>query len=231
MSWGMAAIPDRRAIVDRRNLNTAIAAIYQSGANDTDRRAQFLALLKTTLHDGKAEVRRRFDAGECDSLTTVRANAFLIDQVLRVIYDAAALREYPAATPTKADRLVMAAVGGYGRSEMAPASDIDLLFLYPYKPTPRGEQIAEYVLYMLWDLRLKVGHAVRSFDECIRLARQDLTIRTAVLEARYVWGDQALFSDLRRRFQDEVVANTKNLFVEAKLAERDARPRKPISPK
>lgn len=218
----MSVIVDRRAIVDRRILSEAVNDIYAREHVDTARRAAVLALLREALEVGRSEVRSRFESGTADSLATVHANAFLVDQILRVTYDVAE-REYPTTTPTKGDRLVMIAVGGYGRAEMAPASDVDLLFLYPYKQTPRGEQTVEFVLYMLWDLKLKIGHATRSTEECLRLARQDWTIATAVLEARYLWGDQELFNDLRHRFTEDVVAGTKLRFVEAKLAERDAR--------
>ncbi|MDQ4059678.1 MAG: [protein-PII] uridylyltransferase, partial [Pseudomonadota bacterium] len=125
-----------------------------------------------------------------------------------------------------AERLAIVATGGYGRGTLAPGSDIDLLFLLPYKQTPWGESVVEYVLYMLWDMGLKVGHASRSLDECIRLARADMTIRTAVLEARHLWGEAALSEELGRRFEREVVKGTAAAFVAAKLAEREERLRR-----
>ncbi|NQU69838.1 MAG: [protein-PII] uridylyltransferase, partial [Rhodospirillales bacterium] len=100
------------------------------------------------------------------------------------------------------------------------------LFLLPYKETPRLEQVIEYVLYMLWDLGLKVGHATRSIDDCIRLSKEDLTIRTSILEARYLWGDKKLFNELRRRFEKEISAASGPEFVEAKLVEREERHRR-----
>ena len=87
--------------------------------------------------------------------------------------------------------MAVVAVGGYGRGTLAPGSDIDLLFLLPAKPTPAGEKIAEYMLYMLWDMGLKVGHATRNIEECVRLSRADVTIRTSILEARLLQGEQA----------------------------------------
>ncbi len=93
---------------------------------------------------------------------------------------------YPVDNPSEAETLAVAAVGGYGRATLAPGSDIDLLFILPYKQTPWGEQVTEYMLYMLWDLGQKVGHAVRSVDECLRMAKADMTVRTATLEARYL---------------------------------------------
>ena len=109
---------------------------------------------------------------------------------------------------------------------MAPESDIDLLFVLPYKQTAWGEQVAEAILYCLWDMGLKVGHATRSVDECIRQARADMTIRTAVLETRFLTGDAALYDELVERFDKEVVEGTAAEFVTAKLAEREERHRR-----
>ena len=100
-------------------------------------------------------------------------------------------------TRPPAERLAVVATGGYGRGTLAPGSDVDLLFLLPYKQTAWGESVVEAMLYVLWDLKLKVGHATRSVDECMREARADMTIRTALLEARFLLGDRALFDELR----------------------------------
>ncbi len=181
-----------------------------------------LRLIKEALESGRAEIRRSFDAG-VSGADTVRAIAHLMDVLLQALADTATERVYPSAGATEAERFCIAAVGGYGRAEMAPYSDIDLLFLLPYKETARLEQIIEYVLYTLWDCGLKVGHATRSVDECIRLSKDDITIRTAVLEARFLWGERPLFDELRRRFAKDVEAGTGLRFVEAKLAERDQR--------
>jgi [protein-PII] uridylyltransferase len=118
------------------------------------------------------------------------------------------------------------ATGGYGRGLMAPESDIDLLFILPYKQTAWGEQVAEAILYCLWDMGLKVGHATRSVDECIRQARGDMTIRTAILETRFLTGDQPLYDELVARFDKDVVQGTASEFVTAKLAEREERHRR-----
>jgi len=117
----------------------------------------------------------------------------------------------------------LAATGGYGRGGMAPFSDIDLMFLLPYKLTPRAEQVVEFTLYTLWDMGLKVGHATRSVDEAMRMAREDLTIRTSLLDARWLSGNQPLFNEFCDRFARELVAGSGPEFVEGKLTERDAR--------
>ena len=89
------------------------------------------------------------------------------------------------------------ATGGYGRGLMAPYSDVDLLFLLPYKQTPWGESIAEYILYLLWDLGLKVGHATRSVEQTIRFAKSDILTQTTLLDARFILGDEALWRQIR----------------------------------
>ena len=104
--------------------------------------------------------------------------------------------------------MAVVATGGYGRGLLAPGSDIDLLFLLPYKQTAWGESVAEALLYCLWDMGLKVGHATRSVSECIRQAKADMTIRTALLESRYLLGDEKLFDELTTRFDKEVAQGT-----------------------
>ncbi len=151
------------------------------------------------------------------------ATSYLMDQIIRVLYDFADRHAYPAANPSAGERLGLVATGGYGRGELAPLSDIDLLFLRPYKQTPRGEQIVEFMLYLLWDLGLKVGHATRTVDESLRYAERDQTIRTALLEMRYLWGDRDLFDELQRGFAQKFYTGDGRDFVEAKLAERDQR--------
>ncbi len=125
--------------------------------------------------------------------------------------------------PSAAERMAIVAQGGYGRGLLAPSSDIDLLFLLPYKQTAWGESVAEYILYLLWDLGFKVGHATRTIDQCVRLGHSDMTIRTALLDARLILGDAALFTDFQQRFRAEVLEGNARPFIEAKLAEQNAR--------
>jgi [protein-PII] uridylyltransferase len=148
------------------------------------------------------------------------------DEIIRILFEFARKHLYPSQNPSEAERMAVVATGGYGRGLQAPGSDIDLLFVLPYKQTAWGESIAEAILYCLWDTGLKVGHATRSVDECIRQGKADMTIRTAILEARFLLGDRKLFDELVTRFDDEVVRNTAQQFVAAKLAEREERHRR-----
>ena len=179
-------------------------------------------MLSDALKAGTEEIHARLLDG-ANGRQCAAARSFLVDQVIRILYDFTLAWQYPMTNPTKSEHLCIAAVGGYGRAELAPFSDIDLLFILPYKQTPWGEQVIESMLYIMWDLGLKVGYSVRSVDECIGLSREDLTIRTALLESRYLWGDKDLFDELKQRFDKEVVAGTGSLFVEKKLAERNDR--------
>jgi [protein-PII] uridylyltransferase len=227
MSKPYDQIPDRRAILSRRALEAVIAKLAedQPAAGEALRPA-LLPLLRDALAKGRAEIRRRFEGPgplHNDGPAVLAATSFLMDQLIRVIFDFANLHAYPAANPSAAERLGVVATGGYGRGELAPLSDLDLLFLRPYKQTPHGEQIVEFMLYLLWDLGLKVGHATRTVDECLRYADRDITIRTALLEARYLWGDQELYDQLMKGFAAKFLAGDGRDFVEAKLVERDQR--------
>jgi [protein-PII] uridylyltransferase len=220
----MTAIPQQREIIDRRVLSAKLDALAEAAGGGAGARPAVLAELKAALKAGRDEIRQRFEGG-WGGRETLRALAFLDDQLIRALYDFATQHVYPLANPTAAEHQAIVAVGGYGRGELAPYSDIDLLFLRAYKLTPHTEQVVEYILYMLWDLGLKVGHATRSVDECIRMARNDHTVRTALLESRYLWGEQALYNDMRRRFLADI-SGSEVEFVEAKLGERDERHRK-----
>jgi [protein-PII] uridylyltransferase len=145
------------------------------------------------------------------------------DAVVRALFTLVTTRMHPARNPSSGERIAISATGGYGRGTMAPGSDVDVLFLFPYKQTPWSESVAEAMLYFLWDLGLKVGHATRSVDECIREAENDLTIRTALLEARHLAGDVQLHQELVARFDREIIKGTGADFTHAKLEERDQR--------
>jgi [protein-PII] uridylyltransferase len=210
-------------LLDGDALRRALTALAQAAGDKAKLRVDALVLIKTAFQDGRARVKEGVDAGTLSGLAAARALSALQDVTIQVIYDFAVKHFYYAQNPTAAERIAVVATGGYGRGELAPGSDIDLLFVRPFKQTPWGESVIEFILYMLWDLGLKVGHATRSLGECVRLSKQDITIRTAILEARYLWGDKKLYEELRKKFWSEVATGTGQDFVEAKLAERDDR--------
>jgi [protein-PII] uridylyltransferase len=186
------------------------------------KRLSILKSLKAFMLNGRAEAEARLiETGK--GIECAASLSYLQDQVIELLYDVTSRHFYRAQNPSTSERISVIAVGGYGRGTLAPGSDIDLLFLLPYKQTAWSESIAEFMLYVLWDLRLKVGHSARNIDDCVRLARSDDTILTALLEARFICGDHALFDDMALRFRKEVLAGGAKEFIAAKLAERDAR--------
>jgi [protein-PII] uridylyltransferase len=221
MSSRFENLPNRRAIVDRRALAEAIAALEIDDPALLRRTAT--AMLKDALDAGRNEIARRLAERPSRGLEAANAQAFLVDQLLHILLDLVTRRLYPLSNPTGGERLVLVAVGGYGRGEMAPFSDVDIGFLTPWKQTPWAEQVIESTLYALWDLGLKVGHSSRSLDEMVRQAKADVTIRTALLEGRLVWGDAALYEEAMARFKAEVTQGTERQFIADKLAERNAR--------
>jgi len=200
-----------------------IAAEHQG--SDTELRRAVVARLKTALQEGHAEAERLLREDGLGRSCAMRLSA-LQDAIVTCAHEVATQYLYPVDNPSRSERMAVAAVGGYGRGMMAPGSDTDILFLLPYRQTAWGESVAEAMLYILWDLGLKVGHATRSVEECLRLSRADMTIRTSILEARFLVGDKALFEDLEKRFAAEVVEGTGPDFVAAKMAEREERLRR-----
>ncbi|MDE1971853.1 MAG: [protein-PII] uridylyltransferase [Hyphomicrobiales bacterium] len=148
------------------------------------------------------------------------------DEIIRILFEYTVTKLFPPQVHSQAEHMAVIATGGYGRGLLAPGSDIDLLFLLPYKQTAWGESVVETLLYCLWDMGQKVGHATRSVAECIRQAKADMTIRTALLESRLLLGDATLHNELMTRFDKEVVQGTAAEFVAAKLAEREERHRR-----
>jgi len=225
----MARIPLKLdEIVDGAALRAALDALTWSHGGDgssPEVRAEVVGQLKAALRAGQARAEELLAQDGGGTACAARLS-HLMDEIVRALYRFAVDHVYRSKNRSSGERMSVVAVGGYGRGTLAPGSDIDLLFVLPYKQTPWGEQIVEYMLYILWDLGLKVGHATRNIDECVRLSRQDMTIRTSILEARFILGDEALFDELVRRFDEEVVQATGADFVQAKLAERDERHRK-----
>ncbi|MDQ8756979.1 [protein-PII] uridylyltransferase [Sphingosinicella sp. LHD-64] len=214
MAARFASIPARREIVDRAALAERLAGVD---------RAEATAILKDALAQGRAEIARRLAEKPYAGTEAASAYAFLTDQILRLVYDHVTGHEHPRANPTTSERLLLIAVGGYGRGEMAPCSDVDIGFVTPWKQNQWTETVIESILYLLWDLGLKVGQSTRSIDEQISVAQSDQTARTALLEARYLWGDETLYDEASARFWKKVVAGTARAFIKEKLAEREQR--------
>ncbi len=212
-------------IADPGTLDAALAAAVAAnqGAPATAVRAACVEVLAAARDQGRAAIARGIAARPFDAGAAVHAYARLTDVLVRGTYRVACQHLHPPQSSDTAGALAVMAVGGYGRAEMAPCSDVDLLFVTPWKITGWAECVIESMLYMLWDTRLKVGHASRTVPDCLQQARADLTIRTAMLETRRLAGGAQLAEDLRHRLRSELFARSAPEFIEAKMAERDAR--------
>jgi [protein-PII] uridylyltransferase len=215
-------------LADLGRLTGAIDAMFDDSAAAKSHPPKTLhgdvvQLIREQLDQGRDKVRTALLAHPDSGLRVARSYTYIMDVVVAGVFHYCANHLHPAPIRTKAQQLAVVAVGGTGRGEMAPFSDVDLLFLTPYKQTAWGESVIESMLYILWDLKLKIGQSVRSIDDCIRLAGTDLTIRTALLEKRFICGDRAPFDDLETRLWKELFLKTGHEFVEAKLGERDKR--------
>jgi [protein-PII] uridylyltransferase len=205
-------VPDRRAIIDRRGIADALSALPEG----EDRNGFAAKILRGALEQGRAEVARRLADDPDRGRAAARATAYLHDQIVRLAFDF-------VAAGGDIEPMAIVGLGGTGRGEMAPFSDLDLMFLTSAKPTARQTAVVEAMLHLLWDLKLKVGHSVRSIGDLMTLARSDMTVRTAFLEARLIWGEQAIFHQAMQRFRSKIVSGTAAEFVSSKLAERDER--------
>jgi len=194
-------------LIDSEKLRADLTAFTKETDGDgssSDVRLKVLTHLKEVSAQGRKRAEELLieDGSGADCAARL---SHLQDEIIRCIYDFAMVHVLRASNLSQGERMSVVAVGGYGRGTLAPGSDIDLLFLLPYKLTALGESLVEYILYMLWDMGFKAGHATRTLEECIRLSRDDMTIRTAILEARFLWGNTDLFDEMLARFNKEIV--------------------------
>ncbi|MEM9793612.1 MAG: [protein-PII] uridylyltransferase [Pseudomonadota bacterium] len=206
-------------ILDADALYRALNDAFAAGTGRTG----LVDVLSEANAAGRAQIAEALRLYPYAARRATGAYTLLMDQIVRAVWDTVTTRLHPNPNPTSGQQLAVLAVGGYGRAEMAPFSDVDLLFLTPYKQTAWGESVIESMLHILWDLKLKVGYAARSVDECLSLGRRDMTIRTTLLEHRFVAGPTDLAQELDQRLWDELFARTGPEFVEAKLEEREQR--------
>ena len=215
--WRLSSIIDGRAL----RVKLTAAALSHEG-DDKAARKEALDILHGALFRGRLIAQERLQQG-ADGLDTARLLAAVQDEVLHALFDFITTHVFRARNPTEGERMAVFATGGYGRSVLAPSSDIDLLFIRAYKASPHAESVIEYMLYALWDMGLKVGHAFRTPQECVRLAKEDVTIKTSLLDARYLFGDKELADETRELFNRQAVAGEDAQFIADKLEERDNR--------
>ncbi len=199
--------------VSRRKLASSLQALPEN---------QIAACLTRAVEDTRMVVDHGLRTGRSgEMLATVMCRQ--MDIAIRALMNFISQNSTNDGSRHRRSKIAVVAVGGYGRGELAPCSDLDLLFLLPRNASVEHEETIKRALYVLWDTGLKIGHATRSVDEVIETAREDLTIRTSVLESRFLWGSRSLFQTMTRKFNREIVATSGTEFVRAKITERENR--------
>ncbi len=183
-----------------------------------------LGLLRRQLGRIQGRVQRAFEAHDLSGLGAARWLAALTDGIVAAIHTYTLAASLAEETPTPGEpTFALIATGGYGRGVLAPYSDIDLLFLSDAPLGPQGRRAVEFLLYLLWDLGLKVGHATRTIPECIEDAKGDVTIQTALIDARFLAGNRAVYERFDEAFLAARRSSGLGPFLAAKRAERTAR--------
>ena len=194
---------------------SAAAQRHGSGQADLVRLARdYIQKTRARLHE--------FHRSGASGMEIVSAYTAMMDHLICHLYRAACeemTRRFPGQKPNCA----VVAQGGYGRGELNPQSDIDLLFLYPWKTTPVIESVTEKLLQTLWDAGLLVGNAVRNIGETVRLAETNIKVKTALLETRFLCGDEALYQDFEKAVEKRLVKKQVGRFIREKLEESRAR--------
>ncbi|WP_239520697.1 [protein-PII] uridylyltransferase [Pseudooceanicola aestuarii] len=209
-------------IFDLPGVEAALDAAARQAPDPKALRKEAIALLARARQCGMDRIARAFEARPFAARATVHAYTHLTDGLVCAVLHLCRTYLMEGKRPG-AKEFAVCAVGGYGRGEMAPHSDIDLLFLARDEITPRIEALIETMLYVMWDLHLKVGHSSRTIRECLKLGGEDYTIRTALMENRFLIGNKSMSEELNRRLWSDLFKGTERDFIEAKLQERQAR--------
>ena len=193
------------------------------GRQATEELARYKAFLKVETH--RLKLRHRAGGG---GLEICQGRAAMLDVLLRYLWDTAkanlseqARKEFPA--------LALVAIGGYGRAELNPHSDIDFMFLHNrqvsagIRPLPHLSHLIDGILYPLWDIGLKIGHSVRSIEDCVKIANSDMQSKTSMIEARLITGDDALFGRFQKTLVSKCVAGYEQEYIAMRLADQSAR--------
>src|SRR5713101_6312166 len=209
-----------------RHLEQVLAhAASQLAATDARRPTEVLPLYKKFLKVEEHRLRLKHQAGGGGREVCAR-RAELVDILLQYVFSAAAAaaRENGRAEVP----LALIALGGYGRGELNPFSDIDVMLLHRQRDeiSPHLEEMVNQVLYLLWDSGFKVGHSTRSMKEAIAQAIQDMRTKTAMLESRFLGGDAELAREFREQFRTKCVVGHERDYVEMRMDDQVARHKK-----
>jgi len=196
-------------------------AISLALLQDSQVEVDLKALGRSYLERGRRELFERHRQG-AGGLEVAAAYSTVMDHMIRYLFSSLGAELLPRFRGQEAG-LALIAQGGYGRGELNPYSDIDLLFLHKGRVGPFPTVLNERLLHTLWDLGLDVGHATRSIADCNRLGESDMKIRTALLDARFLCGDFRLFGEFNKNLENKLLKKGIGRFVREKVDESHAR--------
>src|SRR5262245_24895984 len=205
----------------RGNLGVDAIALSRFLLDETQVESDLRRAARNYVKKGRELLLEKHRAG-AGGVEVVSVYSTMMDQLIRHLFSRVSddfIRRYPSENP----RCTVVAQGGYGRGELNPYSDIDLLFLYSWKISPYVEAVTERLLYTLWDAGLQVGHATRTVKESLALSATDMKVKTALLDARYLCGNLDLYQEFDKAIETRVVPRRVYRFVQEKLAENRAR--------
>jgi [protein-PII] uridylyltransferase len=217
-----AIYPPVQDLLKKIEAAAAARLTFSPNATPAEKLARYKGFLKVETHRLKMEHRAGAGGREI-----CRARAAVLDELLKHLWESAratlsaqAQREFPA--------LALVAIGGYGRAELNPLSDIDFMFLHDKqvlagKPLPHLAKLIDGVLYPLWDIGLKVGHSVRSIEDCVNVANADMQSKTSLIEARLIAGSEALFRKLQRVVVAKCVVKHVQKYIAARVEDQAVR--------
>jgi [protein-PII] uridylyltransferase len=208
-----------------RHLDQVLAhAENQLAVTGAQRPTEVLPIYKKFLKIEEHRLRLKHQAGGSGREICAR-RVDLVDVLLQHAF-AAATAAAQKKTGTTETALALIALGGYGRGELNPFSDVDVMLLHRQSAgriSPYIEQMVEQILYLLWDIGFKVGHSTRSIKEAIAQANRDMLTKTAMLESRYLAGDPLLAAEFRTEFRLKCVAGYEREYVELRMQDQVAR--------
>ncbi|MEQ8823553.1 MAG: [protein-PII] uridylyltransferase [Filomicrobium sp.] len=203
-------------------LKQELIDLIDSSGGPEKARPAFLARVKELVAQVREQAREELEADGLGRRCAAGLSQFQ-DDLIRIMFALVVKYRCTPEERKEVKQMAIVATGGYGRGLLAPGSDIDLLFLLPGSTGSGEAQASERLLYLLWDLGFKVGHATRTVSQCTQLALSDTTIATSMIDARLIQGDPELFKKFQEQFEKQVLRGNTRAFVDAKMAERDER--------
>lgn len=211
-----------RTLLEKIKAEAAQRLPLPAGRTLEQEKARYRSFIKVETH--RLKILHRSGGG---GIEVCRARAAMMDEMLRHLMDAIhgeAGMEFQRSAPT----LALVAIGGYGRSELNPASDIDIMLLHNGEVTggrarPYLATVIDTLIPMMWDVQLKPGHSVRNLTDCVEVANKDMQSKTSLIEARLIWGNSELFKLFQTRLVEKCVDGFETEYLASRVQDQASR--------